>query len=256
MIFFIRFWLIWAIFFSLQSAAAATEKVGTAFAVSDGYHIVTAAHVVSEKSCVFVGSPLWNSQEQGRVSHIVWQSATLVALREIEDIALIRVENALPPLAVGDWRDEGIGSDILVVGFPLSDELGTSPKAAAGIISGGAVDPRMESLFQIDVTVMPGHSGSPVITSNGTVIGLVKGRFRTKGSSNIGRVSFAVSGAAIEALLASHDLPAAQTVLENGMQKSDIYTESVNSVVLVFAGNEKAFTKRFGSAPPHTCAAV
>ncbi len=84
-------------------------------------------------------------------------------------LALIQVkEKGLVPIAVGKSGDLKPGSWIGVVG--LSPE--STPSVTQGIVSSVA-----EDRMRLNVWVVPGSSGSPVVNGNGQMVGLVRGAY-------------------------------------------------------------------------------
>lgn len=233
--------------------AAARENTGTAFSVGDGRHLVTAAHVVANRSCVFVGAPARNVGNRPQFRKIIWQAARSVNVNTIADVALLRVKNPLPALNLGHWRQAGIGAEVMVLGYPDPKVFGTGLKAAAGIVSGEVDEAGLRHLFQVNVAVMPGYSGSPVISRNGTVIGLVKGRLRAKSGSRADNVSFAVSGSVLVDFLSNNgvDLPPSEPV--HFLTGSDLYEAHAGGVLILFAGTRGDFARRFGVPSPPDC---
>lgn len=153
--------------------------LGTGFAVADGRHVVTNAHVVPEKLdakkketlAVFVG--------QGPATRIY--PARLVTADETHDLAILRFEGpALPPAVLDDRRRLREGELLAFTGFPLGAVLGPYPSTARGILA--AVTPIIRPLmhgrgmegdfvryledpfevYQLDAVAFPGHSGSPL----------------------------------------------------------------------------------------------
>jgi S1-C subfamily serine protease len=233
--------------------AAAREKTGTAFSVGDGRHLVTAAHVVADRSCVFVGAPAKNVGNRPQSRKIIWQAARSVNVNTLEDVALLRVKNPLPALKLGHWRQAGIGAEVMVLGYPDPKVFGTGLKAAGGIVSGEVDEVGLRHLFQVSVAVMPGHSGSPIISRNGMVIGLVKGRLRAESSFRADNVSFAVSGSVLADFLSNNgvDLPPSEPV--HFRTGSNLYEACAGGVLILFAGTRKAFARRFGVPSPPDC---
>lgn len=173
------------------SSPVAGRFLGTGFAVGDGKRVVTSLHVVdqslpaSERLAVF----------SGKGQRMELRSAHLEQSDELHDLAVLRVAgDSLPVLELGgdDWL--AVGWDVAFGGFPLGVNTGMYPVTHRGIIS--AITPlatpvtRSEALsaaqlralregfmvYQLDATVLAGHSGSPVYdVASGRVVAVILG---------------------------------------------------------------------------------
>ena len=88
------------------------------------------------------------------------------------DLAVIKIEaSGLPTVKLADSGQTPLGSEVLVVGFPLPDTVFTVTR---GIASAFKFDPYNEALMiQTDAAVNPGNSGGPLLDREGQVIGIV-----------------------------------------------------------------------------------
>jgi serine protease Do len=164
---------------------------GTGFAVADGTHVLTNAHVLPESVAEEGSEQLALSmRESGRE---VLRRATKVAVDGEHDIALLKVGGKpLQPLQLGDSRKVREGELYAFTGFPIGVVLGSYPVTHRGIISAispiviPALTPRQLNpvmlhrlnnpydVFQLDATAYPGNSGSPLYDlRTGTVIGII-----------------------------------------------------------------------------------
>ena len=171
----------------------------TGFAVADGLHILTNAHVIpksldskrNEALTVFIPT------ESGVERRI----AKLVTSDETHDVALLQISGRrLPALRIGSDRSVKEGQAVAFTGFPSATVLGLHPVTHRGIVS--AITPIVKpfvsprtldvatikklrdpySIFQLDATAYPGNSGSPVYDpKTGKVYGIVNSVF-VKGS--------------------------------------------------------------------------
>lgn len=136
-------------------------STGTAFAVSDDCHLVTAAHVVDGAKRV----------------QVVWGGS----LRDVEvisrdvanDLAILKLDARCIPLPLGSSGTLARGVDVMTLGYPLVGLQGQEQKANFGrvnALSGTAGDIRY---IQIDAPIQPGNSGGPLINRAGEVVGVV-----------------------------------------------------------------------------------
>ena len=179
------------------------EFHGTGFAVGDGEHIITNAHVLpvtlktdqKERLAVFIGDGL-NAEAR---------SATIIDMDIEHDLALLKIDGKpLPPLQIGDSQGVREGEAIAFTGFPIGMVLGLYPVTHQGIVS--AVTPiaipavssgRLDAatikrlrkpykVFQLDATAYPGNSGSPVYEpATGRVIGVINKVFVKETKENL-----------------------------------------------------------------------
>lgn len=175
---------------------------GTGFAVADGRHVVTNAHV----------QPALLETEKGETLAVLLPSrsgGSSVEVRRAEkvlsdpehDLLLLRIEGApLPPLKLGNSDLAREGQRYYFTGFPIGAVLGLYPAthhaglaAIAPIYSPVAsvrnLNPRLIRqasqpfmIFQLDAIAYPGNSGSPLYdAASGEVLAVINAVF-VKGS--------------------------------------------------------------------------
>jgi S1-C subfamily serine protease len=198
--------------------------LGTGFAIEDGLHVVTNAHVVPpvldaekmEALVVLVGG---SKEPQTR-------EAQPVAVDKEHDLALLKISGPpLPAMALGDSSAVREGQVYAFTGFPIGMALGFHPVTHRGMISSltPIVRPGLSSkqldakminriraasynVFQLDGTAYPGNSGSPLYhPETGAVYGIinmvfVKGTKETALSQPSG-ITYAIPGNYIRDLL-------------------------------------------------------
>jgi len=134
------------------------EATGTGFAVSADGKIATNYHVIESASKIFVKLP------NGRTVGI----ERVVAFDKRVDLAILQVQGiSLRPLPLGDSSAVKVGQEVCVMGSPL----GLEQSFSAGVVSAKRVMDGFEWI-QITAPISPGNSGSPVMTRDGTVIGV------------------------------------------------------------------------------------
>ena len=125
--------------------------------------LVTAAHVVNLGQRFFVGG----------------EEATVVGAAPCEDLAVLRVDGALPgdALSLGDAEQ---GETVLAFGFPETAEDGEPASSTRGVVSAthaafgdpAADVPAYADAIRTDSALDPGFSGGPLVDLDGHVVGI------------------------------------------------------------------------------------
>lgn len=179
------------------SDTPSVQYAGTGFVVDDGWTVATNQHVVEavrkrrglDDLQVFFPDA---KPTEGR-------SAAVLLEDEHHDVALLRFEGAPAwPLQLEDQEPKQ-GADVGVMGYPIGLQLGLVPAAHRGVIAavvpavlplpkGAKLTPelieairRPYNLYQLDLVVYPGNSGSPLISArDGKVIGIINKTLATR----------------------------------------------------------------------------
>ena len=163
---------------------------GTGFYVSTDGLLVTNHHVIEPARRIEAvpaeGEPL--------------QVRGIVAVDEANDLAVVRVDTSRSrPLPLADVGLLDPGERVVVLGGPL----GLAGTLSEGIVSAvreaselDHTEPGASALLQITAPISPGSSGSPVMTYEGEVVGVVTSQFRVGQNLN-----FAVPVAILNRLL-------------------------------------------------------
>ena len=204
---------------------------GTGFAVRDGRHVVTNAHVLREINAAqkeeLVVLLSGSNEPEAR-------AAVVVAVDRGRDIAVLRIEGApLPALAIADSTRAQEGMSLAFTGFPIGMALGLYPAthratlaalvpiARAGVTA-RELNPRMVArlrdsayvVFQLDATAYPGNSGSPLYhPASGEVFGIVNSVFiqgtREQVISRPSGITYAIPSIHIRDVLEQAQVPGA-----------------------------------------------
>ncbi|MBA4263973.1 MAG: peptidase [Comamonadaceae bacterium] len=134
---------------------------GSGFIVSSDGLVLTSAHVVEGARRITV-----------RLSDRRQFRAELMGRDPITDVAVLRVSSEnLPMLQMGDMDELHVGDPVMTIGSPF----GLEQSVSQGIVSAkGRILPGFSTVphIQTDVPVNPGHSGGPLLDSNGRVVGI------------------------------------------------------------------------------------
>jgi S1-C subfamily serine protease len=187
---------------SIDVKGNGSEDQGTGMIITSNGLVVTNNHVIA--AAVGSGGTITVTRTGSTKS----LPATLVGTNPIDDVALIRIDNAksLPTMIFGNSNDVVTGDAVVAIGNALGLAAGT-PTVTSGIVSALG--------RTVTASSNPGNSGGPLLDSDGDVIGMntaVAGTL-TDGTSaqNIG---FAIPAATIESLLKS--LKAGESVVSHG----------------------------------------
>ena len=156
-------------------------SLGAGFAVSKDGLIATNLHVIGE------ARPIVVTTTDARRFDVTQVYATDQAM----DLAVIRVDAKLEPLALGDSDSIKQGEEVVAIGNPR----GFEHSVVSGVVSGiRKLDGK--PLIQLAMPIEQGNSGGPVLDRRGRVLGLVT--MKSVVSENLG---FAVAVNALKPLL-------------------------------------------------------
>ncbi len=175
---------------------------GTGFAVLDGRHVVSCAHIFArpldpekkETHAVFIGHD----------RQMAVRRAEIVATDRPRDLVLLKITgDPLPVLKLGDSTQAREGSQLYFTGYPIGSVLGLNPSThragLAAIVPAFTPPPSATQLtaralkqardgyevFALDAIAYPGNSGSPVWhPDTGEVLGVVNSVY-VKGAKEV-----------------------------------------------------------------------
>ena len=150
----------------LGSGPGGAAGQGSGF-LYDEAHLVTNDHVIGDPDTIRV-----------QATDETWVNASVVGRDPYSDLAVVELDGDLPgdPLPVAGELPP-VGTRVLVVGAPL----GLSGSASQGIVSGrdrtipastAAGRFSIADAIQTDAALNPGNSGGPIVTLDGTVVGV------------------------------------------------------------------------------------
>ena len=168
---------------------------GSGFLIAGGEYAVTNNHVIEKAKKVIVENQFFTTDAQ-------------VILRdERNDLALLKLKEkpACSPATIRPIAAQ-LGEQILVVGYPLSQLLGTGLKVTDGVISGTSGIKEDSTMCQITAAIQPGNSGGPLLDKSGHVVGVVSQKLNELAiAESIGtlpqNVNFAIKSSTLEMFL-------------------------------------------------------
>ena len=171
----------------IETTACDGGGVGTGFLVAPDM-IATVAHVV-----------------QGAVSVVLRQGAitttgTVVGIDPARELALVRSSVPLKGhvFSLADSQPE-VGVDVAAIGYPLAGPESLSKGTVSGLDRPIQIDAvSLTGLIQTDTPINPGNSGGPLLTADGTVVGLVEAKM-----VDAAHIGFAVPASTARAQVAS-----------------------------------------------------
>jgi S1-C subfamily serine protease len=140
-------------------ASQSSTSSGTGFAVSADGAILTNRHVVDQCKVIVEG----------------WGTATVKAVYQSNDLALLKVEGNPSPVTFRD-TPISIGETVFAVGYPYAGLLGSAPHFTDGLVSSMTGIDNDSRFLQFTAPVQPGNSGGPLLDGSGQVVGIVSGR--------------------------------------------------------------------------------
>ncbi|MGC1440261.1 MAG: trypsin-like peptidase domain-containing protein, partial [Burkholderiaceae bacterium] len=124
--------------------------------------------------------------------------ARIVDVQRQNDLAVLkalRVPDNLPAATVRSTSELRAGDKVIAVGFPF----GIGPSVSSGVVSGlkrefSSADGKetLKNLIQFDAAANPGNSGGPLVTMDGSVVGIVTGILNPSEHRTFAGIGFAV----------------------------------------------------------------
>jgi 2-alkenal reductase len=135
---------------------------GSGVIISNDGYIVTNNHVVENQQSLAVLFADGSRHE-----------ATLVGADPLQDLAVIRVKDAVPAVAaLGDSTALQPGATVIAIGSPLGDFKNSVTVGVVSALNRSVPGSSMEGLIQTDAAINHGNSGGPLVNLRGEVIGI------------------------------------------------------------------------------------
>lgn len=214
----------------IKTRSPSFHLMGTGFAVADGVHVITAAHIYAK--------PLDSERRElpmvivSAAGEPQLRDAVMLTIDKAHDLALLKISgDPLPTLALGDSGEVREGMMLALTGFPIGMVLGMHPATHRAMvaalvpvvlpaISSAQLSEKLVSrqrgpayqVIQLDGTAYPGNSGSPLYDpQDGTVFGMINKVFVQAGrESAIGQpsgITYAIPSVHIRELLRQAKVP-------------------------------------------------
>ncbi len=151
-----------------EAPSRGQHATGTGVVIVDNGTILTNLHVVSGSRRLKV--TFWDGSES---------EAAVVGVQPENDLAVLRAKSIPDDLQAATMRSTGDlmpGDEVIAVGYPF----GIGPSVSGGVVSGLKREFRspqgarkLTNLIQFDAAANPGNSGGPLVTMDGSVVGIV-----------------------------------------------------------------------------------
>jgi len=144
---------------------------GSGFFINENGLIVTNEHVINGFKFLYIKS----NQNKNYVAEVLYSNKK-------SDIALLSPINSFKVPYWFDLDDNKpqIGEDVSVLGYPLSQVLGTDIRITRGIVSSKNGIKSDTKQFQISAAIQPGNSGGPILNNELEVLGIATSRLSDK----------------------------------------------------------------------------
>lgn len=168
------------------------KRRGSGFFYDDRGLIVTNAHVVGDFQVVEVIT------RDGKTS-----DGEVIGVDEDADLAVIRLDTGedFNTLLFSDSDVVNVGEDVIAIGFPLGDLLGSTATVTKGVVSAKRIKDGVDYL-QTDAAINPGNSGGPLVDSSGNVVGVNTSRLERVFGRPVQGIGLAVSSNTIQDTIA------------------------------------------------------
>ena len=135
---------------------------GSGFIIDASGLVITNEHVVGSNS----GVSVWLTNGRSYGGEVLERNVTA-------DLALVRIPGGagFQPIPMALTGSARVGDEVLALGFPLADRIGSNLTVTRGIISSTRMVNGV-NLLQTDAAINPGNSGGPLVNIDGKVIGV------------------------------------------------------------------------------------
>lgn len=201
---------------------------GSGFVIDAGRRVITNRHVIENKTEIYVRNSL------GDLSR-----ATIDRVSSTDDLAVLVLQSPFPrsrSVEPSQFTTARTGANIAVIGFPLTDILGSvTPSITNGIVIKDTGMRDAAGMFQLSAKMNKGNSGGAVVDASGRVVGVAMGKLDLvkimQGDGFLPEdINFAIHVNRLPSLGVTVQ-PAAGSFPQKSLE--DIYQTFIGSVVLI-----------------------
>ena len=161
---------------------------GSGFLINQQSYAVSNAHVVD--SCDSVS---WKIKGKEYYASLKFVDSTL-------DLSIIQVQGLIEPKFAQFSEEVRSGTDVLALGYPLGDTLGTEVKVTKGNISALTGYKGNNANMQFTAPIQPGNSGGPLLNMYGQIVGVNTASLSDK-DLGLQNINFAIKATTLAAYL-------------------------------------------------------
>jgi S1-C subfamily serine protease len=227
----------------LYEDSAAKHNKGGGFVTGTGFILAADGLILTNKHVAKDAKKYMVLIDEGS-GKTMQKSAELVVLDDEQDLALLRIKNpgkSLPIVKLAGTDKPNDGADCTVIGYPLVDRLGGSPKITRGIVSSSGTGSKVLGLsgmtkeidVYIDAKVNPGNSGGPIIDRFGNVMAIVC--MKSLASETEDSYGMGISAGRIRKFLAKNKIDISSGEKAFALSSEEIAAKVEPSTVLIMA---------------------
>lgn len=200
---------------------------GTGFFISRSGHLITNYHVID-------GCKRIELLRDGFQA-----SAKVITKDSINDLALLKSSKESSKVAYfRSGKGIRVGEEIVTIGFPLGEVLGSGVKATTGNVSALTGLSNDITTMQITAPIQPGSSGGPLIDKSGNVVGMISSKLNeimvAKAIGSISQnVNFAIKSSTLQVFLDTNEFDYQTRQSTKQLNTADIVDESRRYTVRV-----------------------
>jgi S1-C subfamily serine protease len=195
-----------------------SNSTGSGFAINSSGFIVTNEHVVADCKLIKL-------REGKRI-----YTGTIVSKNKELDLAIVKIASAKNTYYVHFATNIRTGDDVVALGFPLGNALGSEIKVTTGNISAMVGLRGDRKTLQFTAPIQPGSSGGPLLNRKGALVGVNSSGLRGADFENI---NFAVKSVELQKFLSKNKIEFSVSSQEDELATADI-VERGNKYTLQF----------------------
>lgn len=206
-------------------AKQASLSSGTGFFISPRV-VITNAHVVNGRKNVKI------------VKNGIEYSANVIFSNDSNDIAILETQEFdVPCFKLTKAEDYKVTDSIFVLGYPMSDILGSEIRITNGIINSLSGINADSNTMQISAQIQPGNSGGPVINESYMVVGMASSKlsdsYTIAAKNTIAQnVNFAIKSEVLKLFCDSYITDSNNFDTVNSIQ------DAIDATVMIISGGE------------------